>query len=146
LTFVQLCRSIQEKVDCTYTSSVQCQKSLNIAVNGSVQVVLSKYQAAVVCANPCKNKPCANNGACTANGYGYQCACPIGYSGLRCEVGQLIYAIYVKFLNYEQFIFMLKLRWWFISKFPFIYFLLFYISFCIRLIFCYRHAWQLIIP
>jgi len=80
-------RNVQEKIDCTYTSSVQCQTTLIGALNTSTQVVLSKYQAAVLCANPCKNNPCANKGVCTPNGFGYQCACLSGFSGVRCELG-----------------------------------------------------------
>lgn len=39
--------------------------------------------------NPCSSSPCRNNGTCVPNEDGYRCNCPQGYSGSRCDQGDL---------------------------------------------------------
>ena len=36
----------------------------------------------------CDGNPCENGGTCTRHVNDYNCTCPPGYSGDRCEVGQ----------------------------------------------------------
>ena len=35
--------------------------------------------------SPCDSEPCTNEGECTNAGDGFECKCPLGYTGKRCE-------------------------------------------------------------
>lgn len=35
--------------------------------------------------NPCLPNPCHNDGQCTVSGTSFECSCPIGWKGERCE-------------------------------------------------------------
>ena len=37
--------------------------------------------------NKCESSSCLNNGTCTDRGNEFNCSCPPGFSGNRCEIG-----------------------------------------------------------
>ena len=45
---------------------------------------------------PCSSNPCKNDGSCKINGGSYQCDCPVGFSGIQCEISNTIR----KFFNF----------------------------------------------
>ena len=43
--------------------------------------------------NECESIPCLNNGTCTDRSSGFNCSCPPGFSGNRCEIGYLFLSV-----------------------------------------------------
>ena len=41
--------------------------------------------------NECESNPCLNNGVCFDRVNGFNCCCPVGFAGDRCEKGQKYY-------------------------------------------------------
>ena len=41
--------------------------------------------------NECQSSPCLNSGTCKDLVNAYQCTCPLGYTGLQCELGEGVF-------------------------------------------------------
>ena len=41
----------------------------------------------VIDINECRSNPCLNNGTCNDRINGFNCSCPAGFAGKRCEIG-----------------------------------------------------------
>ena len=51
-------------------------------------------------ANACESGPCLNGGICYVYGeYSYKCSCRIGYTGQRCESGNISSKLRNKFMK-----------------------------------------------
>ena len=51
--------------------------------------------------NECGSSPCVNNGTCTDRINAFNCSCPPGFAGNRCEIGYIFLASYnFAFLNF----------------------------------------------
>ena len=58
--------------------------------------------------NECVSSPCFNNGTCTDRSNGFNCSCPPGFSGNRCEIGELCLAVIFIVYQLEN----LYTNWW----------------------------------
>ena len=38
--------------------------------------------------NPCLNSPCLNGATCQVTGSGFNCVCPLNYSGTYCQTSK----------------------------------------------------------
>ena len=59
----------------------KCATEFIIVVNQKANVIWNVSEI-----NYCGSNPCNNGGSCKNNADGYQCLCPIGYTGANCEV------------------------------------------------------------
>ena len=54
--------------------------------------VFSMFVLLWIGADPCASQPCLNGATCRPNGIsGYQCICPSGYTGSRCETSRCLF-------------------------------------------------------
>ena len=45
--------------------------------------------------NECLPNPCLNEGGCTDLVIGFDCTCPAGFSGDRCEIGRVLKELFL---------------------------------------------------
>ncbi|XP_028406465.1 uncharacterized protein LOC114528955 [Dendronephthya gigantea] len=52
-----------------------------------VDIKWKELNESAICRTPCASAPCYNGGSCTNLGYSaFECKCPVGYLGERCEI------------------------------------------------------------
>jgi len=81
------CQYSKKTLACIKRSSLTCSGSHWEVSAAYTRFFLIQSETGIQCISPCASNPCQNGGVCSpvSPTEGYQCQCPIGYTGTNCE-------------------------------------------------------------
>ena len=83
-----VCRNVGTGIDKINNLLGSCQEPWVATINGILTAMEAQYNVNAACGTPCNRNRCMNDATCTAVGFGYNCTCLDGYSGVLCDLGE----------------------------------------------------------
>ena len=81
--------------------------SEDISLNNNIKIlILLSFSSKFADIDACQTKPCHNGGSCFDRFEGYICACPEGFAGVNCEIGEDTNSI-----SWKTFTMSSKIKW-----------------------------------